>query len=694
MPDYWPGEIKTLTFTFYIMMPVVTVLSNSEMKSNPILHSEDEKLAALHELGIPDTPASEEYNDIVALAAQICDTSIAAIAFAEDGHWIVKASVNLQLPKFHFHPALGTPDADCVIVNNAYNDQRFIGNPLLYNTPSVRFYAAMPIITSSNVVVGYLCVMDSQAHSLTTKQITGLRRLSRQATNVFNLTSQLAGFKVRESECNASADEKNTIFYNAPDAVIVINSHGTIVQWNPKAETIFGWSKEEITGNAFYDTIIPATYSQLYRNMLQRYEATGEEGLLKNATELSALRKDGSLIDVALSISPTTIKGQHFFICFVSDITDRKIITSRLDKQKEFYENILNSIPTDIAVFGPDHKYLFVNPGAISNEELRKYIIGKDDFEYARYRNRDIKVAEKRRENFLQVKKTKEEIRWEDTIRDPVGRPITHLRRLFPVLDDKGDVMMVIGFGIDITERKVMEEKQTVLVNQLSAQNKQLIDFCNIVSHNLRAPLVNMSMLVKFIEDSHDETEQKTMIAMLNPVIENLHMTFNELVESIQIKQDVEVESEKIRLDDCLERTMQGLDLDIKKLQAEVEMDFDEAPIVYYPSKYIHSIMHNLLSNALKYHSPDCKPIIKLKSQRNDNSIVLSVSDNGLGIDLRKHKDAVFKIGKVFHRHPDAKGFGLFMTKTHVEAMGGRIWVESEPGKGAAFFIELINQTL
>ncbi len=75
-----------------------------------------------------------------------------------------------------------------------------------------------------------------------------------------------------------------------------------------------------------------------------------------------------------------------------------------------------------------------------------------------------------------------------------------------------------------------------------------------------------------------------------------------------------------------------------------------------------------------------------------DEKILFSITDNGLGIDLKKHKDNFFKIGKVFHKHPNAKGFGLFMTKTQIEAMGGKIWLESVPDEGTTFFIEFINQ--
>ena len=369
-------------------------------------------------------------------------------------------------------------------------------------------------------------------------------------------------------------------------------------------------------------------------------------------------------------------------------LTPDKLVTEQLDKQKAFYENILNKLPTDIAVFDSEHRYLFVNPGAISKEEYRKYIIGKDDYEYAAWRNRDISVAHERRAKFLEARNTGKEIRWEDSLPDAKGNIITHLRRMFPVYDENGELSLVIGFGIDITDRKLMEEKQAALVKQLSAQNTQLIDFCAIVSHNLRAPLVNISMLVDCLEENKDPEEHALLISKLKPVIENLQFTFNELVESIQIRQDLEIKTEDVCLKESLRRTLTALQTDISRLDAQITTDFSEVSMINYAPQYLNSIFHNLVSNSLKYHHPARKPEIHLTTTRKDDKIILAIRDNGLGIDLVKHRNNFFKIGKVFHRHPNAKGFGLFMTKTQVEAMGGRIWVESTPQVGSTFYIE------
>jgi light-regulated signal transduction histidine kinase (bacteriophytochrome) len=230
--------------------------------------------------------------------------------------------------------------------------------------------------------------------------------------------------------------------------------------------------------------------------------------------------------------------------------------------------------------------------------------------------------------------------------------------------------------------------------NALEYKNTQLVDFCNIISHNLRAPLINISMLIDCIDQSGDEEEREMLHGKIKPVVNHLMDVFNELVESIQVQQDSEIEVDKVHLRDCLEMVLIDFETQIKEYDADLELDVIEAPIVYFPQKYLESVVTNLVSNALKYKSPERKPKIKIESRKTDNTILLSVSDNGLGINLDMHRNNLFKIRKTFHKHPDARGFGLFMIKTQIEAMGGRIWVESKPDEGSTFFVEFNNQKL
>jgi PAS domain S-box-containing protein len=663
------------------------------MGKNPNTGNDFEKLDALYRLQILDTAPEKEFDNIAALAAQICGTPIATIGFADNERFWFKARYGANDDFSEIPGGLSIckkvyNNEGVFVVEDTTKHEYFSTNEVIiqYN---IRFIASAELLDGEGCALGHLCIFDHKPRTLSSMQKSAMTMLAGQVTALLKLRLELLSKKA--NEYSAAEAQMKTIFRNAIDGVVVTDDTGQILQWNPKAEEIFGWTEAEVWGKKFHDVCLPVPETKI-EELRSDPSRLFNGQILSKSIDLTAKRKGDVIFEAALGISPTEIDDRTYYIYFISDITERRQTTKDLDKQKAFYENILNNIPTDIAVFDANHKYRFVNPGAIRDEKFRRYIIGKDDFEYSEYRKRDKSLAQVRRDKFLEAKNTGKEIRWEDSLIGPSGHLITHLRRMFPVHDENGNLTMMIGFGIDITERKEMEERQSALLQQLSVQNTQLIDFCNIVSHNLRAPLVNMSMLVDFIEDCGEIEEQKQLIAKLNPVLDNLSTTFNELVESIQIKQDLEIKSEKIVLEEYFARTIESLDAEIIKSNATFEVNFDEAPEIYYPAKYLNSILQNLISNSLKYKSPNRDPIIRLKTKVTKDKVILSVNDNGLGIDMMRHKKNMFKIGKVFHHHPNAKGFGLFMIKTHIEAMGGRIWVESAPNKGSTFFVEFENQ--
>jgi signal transduction histidine kinase len=231
-------------------------------------------------------------------------------------------------------------------------------------------------------------------------------------------------------------------------------------------------------------------------------------------------------------------------------------------------------------------------------------------------------------------------------------------------------------------------KEKTKKTAELELANRQLIDFCNIVSHNLRAPLVNIAMLVDCMQESKDVDEREDLLKKTKLVTNHLNEVFNELVESIQIKRDTEIQSEKIILKDCLDNILTGFVSEIETYKADIQINFNDVHVIHNSRKYMESIFTNLISNTLKYKSPDRKPVVQIKFEKINGSIIFSVSDNGLGIDLTRHQDNLFKIRKTFHKHKDAKGFGLYLVKTQVEAIGGKIWATSIPNIGSSFFVE------
>jgi signal transduction histidine kinase len=112
-----------------------------------------------------------------------------------------------------------------------------------------------------------------------------------------------------------------------------------------------------------------------------------------------------------------------------------------------------------------------------------------------------------------------------------------------------------------------------------------------------------------------------------------------------------------------------------------------ELPGLKYPKVYLESIFYNMISNALKYSKKGEQPVIEINSELADNKTRLTFKDNGIGIDLVRHSNQLFKLHQTFHQGYDSKGIGLFMTKSQIETFGGSISVKSQPGQGTEFTI-------
>lgn len=262
-----------------------------------------------------------------------------------------------------------------------------------------------------------------------------------------------------------------------------------------------------------------------------------------------------------------------------------------------------------------------------------------------------------------------------------------------PVLEG----VMVISFDISelkntqVELREKLSERTEMLV-QIERQKKQLEEFCHIISHNLRAPLANLLLLSDMVQGSSDLDEKVVLIEKQKPVIDFLHDIFEELVDATQIKLNHQVKREVVNLEDCFLKSMSLLQGDIICSEAQIEYDFSEAPSVYFPRMYLESVVFNLLSNAIKYRSPHRVPEIRFRSYFKDGWICMEVTDNGLGIDMKRYGDKLFKLRKTFHDHPNAKGLGLFMSKTQIEALGGTIEARSEAGAGTTFIARLYKK--
>jgi signal transduction histidine kinase len=145
----------------------------------------------------------------------------------------------------------------------------------------------------------------------------------------------------------------------------------------------------------------------------------------------------------------------------------------------------------------------------------------------------------------------------------------------------------------------------------------------------------------------------------------------------------------EIGLAPLLQKVLTTLESEINETKTKVISDFSKLNDVTSLYPYMESIFYNLLSNAIKYRHPDRSPVIRVRSEVVDGYGLITFEDNGLGIDVEKYKDSLFNLYKRFHFHTEGKGMGLYLVKTQLTALGGKIEVKSKIDEGTRFNIYL-----
>lgn len=253
-----------------------------------------------------------------------------------------------------------------------------------------------------------------------------------------------------------------------------------------------------------------------------------------------------------------------------------------------------------------------------------------------------------------------------------------------------GTRSLMMGTIQDINDRKIMELESSKITNDLIERNKALEQFAHIVSHNLRSPVANILGLTHLINlSAQNEEDRRKCFEGLTLSAKRLDEIIMDLNKILNVKRGILEEKEHVNLNIMIENIKESIGMLIDEEGVIIDADFSEVESMFTVKNYMHSIFYNLISNSIKYKRPGIRPIISATSERVDDKIILTFRDNGSGIDMAKHKDSVFGLYKRFHLNSDGKGMGLFMIKTQVESLGGKITLNSEVNRGTTIRIEL-----
>jgi PAS domain S-box-containing protein len=237
----------------------------------------------------------------------------------------------------------------------------------------------------------------------------------------------------------------------------------------------------------------------------------------------------------------------------------------------------------------------------------------------------------------------------------------------------------------DITDKKRAEQELKQSFQLVSDQNKRLLNFSYIVSHNLRSHTSNIQTITDFLETAETKEERDEMIDLLKKVSQSLNETMSNLNEVVSIRTNINLSIEKLNLREYVEKTKLILSQQIAKTETNVQNLVPPSVEINYNTAYLESILFNLISNAIRYSHPDRKPEIIITFDEEVKA--LRIQDNGIGIDLKKNGEKLFGMYKTFNNNPDSKGIGLFLVKNQIDAMGGTIKTESKLNEGTTFTI-------
>ncbi len=224
---------------------------------------------------------------------------------------------------------------------------------------------------------------------------------------------------------------------------------------------------------------------------------------------------------------------------------------------------------------------------------------------------------------------------------------------------------------------------------ELIEQNNRLEQFAFIISHNLRSPMARLVGLSDILDYAKDIKEVNEITQLMVQSAHDLDAVIKDLALILRIqKMNTQVLSE-VSLDEVIKKVLKTLGEEIKETNTVVTIDLGDVHQIVSLQPYLESILYNLISNGIKYRHPERTPQIDIRAKRISDAVQIDISDNGLGIDVPKHRDNLFNLYRRFHFHVEGKGLGLYLVRTQVEALGGTIEVESDVDKGTTFSIEL-----
>lgn len=544
----------------------------------------------------------------------------------------------------------------------------------------------MPVSLNSGRKLGSLCV------------VYGDYRMAGEADKRFLslLASALGSEEKREWAANAlreSEEKFRSISMSAQEAIVMADSSGNITYWNPAAERLFGYNREEMLGKPVQVCIVSQAFSECLAEVFIEWQATGQGRPEGQIVEFETTRRDGNTVSLELSLSSVMLGNLPHAIGIFRDVSNRKRTEAELRDSEERLKKILESIQTGIALIDvEDHRIGYVNKtaadliGAPSNE-----IVGNvcHDYICPAGRNQcpvtDLGQTVDRSERTLITTKG-------DHV--PVLKGVINLT-LF------GREMLVESF-VDITARKKAEEELRNAAEAAEAANKAKSQFLANMSHEIRTPMNGVLGMAELLQGTELTPEQRRFTSTIRQSGKALLTIINDILDFSKIEagkmelQSVDLSPRRV-VAEVVEMLMERAQRKGLKLMAYACPEVPDS-LIGDPMR-LQQVLVNLTANALKFTEKGEVSISVSCDECDEDRAVLrfEVSDTGIGVPAEAQSvifDSFAQADGSATRRYGGSGLGLAIAKQLCEMMGGRIGLKDTPGGGATFWftVRLLKQ--
>lgn len=481
-------------------------------------------------------------------------------------------------------------------------------------------------------------------------------------------------------------NELNQMLIAEMPVPVAIVSKGIITQYNKSFHNLFGYNEEELVSKSLLDITKAEFVDTLIKKIEERYK--NPEKVM--TCEVEMYTKQFETRNIVINGTLFNDKGETYTLAVFTDITEIRQAQIRKRAAEILSKTILNSSLDAVIMVNNNGNVLDWNYQAESifgykkEEVLNNHII---DF-IAPHQLRPIYKATMNM--FLKSGK---------------GKAINNLVEI-NTMNKKGEIIPIelfivvinmngsnvfTGFLRNITARKESENHLKLLANELGQQNEELRRFAYITSHDLRAPVINLNSLLSHYDTENPASELNVeIINRFKTSSKRIYDTLSDLLEVTRIKDKTATERQTLVsplkvFTNCLSDN----DQDIKKINAELTYEFEGPESILTNASVLNSVFTNLITNAVKYRSPKRNLSINCTASMVKNEYTIRFQDNGLGMDLTKNKNKLFTLYQRFHNHVEGKGLGLYLVKSQLESLGGKLNIESELDKGTTFIISI-----